>query len=421
MKALTQYLSTYAEPETEQLEGFPQEFFQGIVIPFYQEQPLTLQRFCDFAANNKRCLIVAVINRPESNQDTQWAKALLEIPQISQGKLLWQSLDNLLKLTELENHSGLLVVDRCIEGKPIADEQGVGQARKIGADILCQLIAQKKISSPWIANTDADATLPDTYIKALTEHKDAAAIVFPYQHIFVDDTPKLPTLLYEFSLHYYVAGLQWAGSPYAYQTLGSTIAGHYQHYAMVRGFPKRSGAEDFYLLSKLAKTGSIESLQQPVIKLEARESTRVPFGTGPAVIDLAKQDNPLTMPLYHPDSFAYLQFFLHLLAQLSKERTDIAIACQSISQPIPIDIPLIISLAEQLKLSSALDHSFKQGKTPEIRLQQLQHWFDGFKTLKFIHWLRDQRLGTISYQDWINRDYVFPGCDTMHRLSQRIS
>ena len=426
MKALTQYLSTYAEPEAGQLGGFPEGFSQGIVVPFYQEQPVALQRFCDFAACHKGCLLIAVINRPESNHDTQWAKDLLKIPSISQGQVLWQSRDSRLRLIELDNHCALLLVDRCIEGKPIADHRGVGQARKIGADILCQLIAQAKVLSPWIANTDADAILPHSYIKTLEEQpspvaEKTAALVFPYQHIFVDNTPKLPTLLYEFSLHYYVAGLQWAGSPYAYQTLGSTIAVSHYHYAMVRGFPKRSAAEDFYLLGKLSKTGSIVSLQQPLLELEARESTRVPFGTGPAVINLASQNNPLSMPLYHPDSFCYLKFFLQLLQQISIQRCDITIACERIAQPVTIDIPLLLNIIDRLKLYQALDHCYKQGKTPAIRLQHLQHWFDGFKTLKFIHILRDQGLGSVSYQQWLNGGYVFSGNNATASLSRRIA
>ncbi len=421
MKALTQYLSTYAESEAKQLKGFPDVFCQGIVIPFYQEHPSALQRFCDFAANNKQCLLIAVINRPVSSQNSQWANDILQAPSVNRGHLLWQSSDHLLKLIELDNQSGLLLVDRCINGEPIADEQGVGLARKIGADILCALISQSKVLSSWIANTDADALLPDNYFKTLQEQAYSAAVVFPYQHIFVDDTPKLPTLLYEFSLHYYVAGLQWAGSAYGYQTLGSTIVVNHHHYAMVRGFPKRSGAEDFYLLSKLAKTGTIVSLQHPVIKLQARESTRVPFGTGPAVIDLANKDSQLSMSLYHPDSFCYLKFFLDLLEQLSIEPCDIATASERVNQPVAIDGSLLTIIAQQLKLQQALDHCYKQGKTPAMRMQHLQHWFDGFKTLKFIHLLRDQQLGSITYQDWVNNAYVFSGNDVMTTLNQRIS
>ncbi len=408
-----------------QLEGFPSGFSQSIVIPFYRETTATLQRFCDFAERNSHCLLVAVINRPESNRDTQWAELLLAMPTISQGQVLWQSANKLLRLIGLDNQSGILLVDRCIKGAAIADKQGVGQARKIGADIACQLITQDCVTSPWIANTDADAILPDNYRDTLAEYTAAdnysAALVFPYQHIFVDDTPRLPTLLYEFSLHYYVAGLQWAGSPYAYQTLGSTIAMRYNHYAMVRGFPKRSGAEDFYLLSKLAKTGSIISLQQPVIKLQARESDRVPFGTGPAVTELAANENPLLMPLYHPDSFYYLKYFLELLAKLAEDQCDLTTACEKFSTIDGLDTELFVIIAEKLKLSAALTHCYQQGKSPVIRLQHLHHWFDGFKTLKFIHLLRGLQLQPVSYQDWLKGDYSFKGNNTMDSLSLRIA
>ncbi|ARN74960.1 hypothetical protein [Oceanicoccus sagamiensis] len=421
MKALTQYLSTYAEPETQQLSSFPTQYSQAVVIPFYREPPVSLQRFCNLAADQGRCLLVVVINRPQSDSDTQWAQQLLTGPPVRQGKTLWQSTDSLLRLIELENQSGLLLVDRCLHGLAIDDEYGVGLARKIGADIVCQLMADTKVSSPWIANTDADAILPQTYFSSLQQQSStAAALVFPYQHIFIDDTPKLPTILYEFSLHYYVAGLQWAGSPYAYQTLGSTIAIHYQHYAMVRGFPKRAGAEDFYLLSKLAKTGAIVSLKQPSIDLQARESTRVPFGTGPAVINLAASEQPLTMPLYHPDSFSYLRYFLELLEQLAQQPVDIQQAVEQLAPPESLDSDLLLRISDQLSISKALEHCYKQGKTPAIRLQHLQHWFDGFKTLKFIHLLRDQGLEEVSYLRWLEGGYAFSGNKRMAELSLRV-
>ena len=68
--------------------------------------------------------------------------------------------------------------------------------------------------------------------------------------------------LYEYSLRYYVAGLTYAQSPYAFHTIGSTMAVNAEHYASVRGFPRREAGEDFYLLNKLAKVGSVHTLEE---------------------------------------------------------------------------------------------------------------------------------------------------------------
>lgn len=391
MSARDQYLTLYAEPECLQLGDFNERFQQGLVLPVYREAGDVLLRFTRFAEDNHGTLLILVINRPESDEDTAWSQPFFNHPLVLQ----WQSQNGQLSLLQLANNSSLLLIDRCEKHPAIADKQGVGLARKIGADVLCTLIERELVTTPWIFNTDADAHLPADYFAAVTATPNTtAAIIYPFEHSYPDQQLNpLPTLLYEFSLHYYVAGLQWAGSPYAFHTLGSTLAIPHTAYAAVRGFPKRAGAEDFYLLNKLAKTGVITSLDKPLIKLEARESTRVPFGTGPAVIALASLDDPLSMALYHPDSFLYLKALLGRLKHCAEGD-----ASANPQEP-GIDSALLDAVAAELGLAQALAHAANQGKTPTSRLRHLQQWFDGFKTLKFIHQLRDQKLASISFRE----------------------
>lgn len=111
---------------------------------------------------------------------------------------------------------------------------------------------------------------------------------------------------YEYRLHYWVTCLQRAGSAYAFATLGSVMQLSLPHYAAVRGFPKRNGGEDFYLLNKLNKVGVVQSVhtRSPVI-LSSRRSHRVPFGTGPGVIDAEQYDTGNYL-LPNPIAFDYL-------------------------------------------------------------------------------------------------------------------
>ena len=85
--------------------------------------------------------------------------------------------------------------------------------------------------------------------------------------MYEDQFCNTATALYELRLHHYVLGLEYAGSPYAYHTLGSCLAVKADAYAQVRGFPKRAGAEDFYLLNKLAKLGAMPRLQGRCIRI----------------------------------------------------------------------------------------------------------------------------------------------------------
>jgi len=177
----------------------------------------------------------------------------------------------------------------------------------------------------------------------------------------------------------YVDGLHSAGSPYAFQTIGSAIAVSAKHYAEVRGFPKRSGGEDFYLLNKLAKTGQIRNLKGPTIKIEARQSDRVPFGTGPAINKLLNENTINEAKIfYHPQVFVELNTWLKALT--NSQNTALK------------DLPLSIDSLEALQAigtDNAIDAARKISASPQAFNKHMNIWFDGFKTLKFIHYLRD--------------------------------
>ena len=50
------------------------------------------------------------------------------------------------------------------------------------------------------------------------------------------------------------------------------------------------------------------------------------------------------------------------------------------------------AVLHSMGLDHALAHCRRQGKSPEQFLRQFHQWFDGFRTLKFIHALRDAGL-----------------------------
>ena len=417
--SVSQYLRSYAEPEVKQLASFAGHYQQSLMVPVYREAVSALDYFCQFASRNPATLLTIVVNRPDSDKDTDWAKAFFSYPHQSNKALLWQAKN--LSLFQLDNQSALLLVDRCVNGPPIPTDQGVGLARKIAADLLCQLIHQGQLQSHWIASTDADAKLPDNYFQQLPNNPDTAACLFAYQHRRKPhNLISQATTLYEFSLHYYVEGLRFAGSPYAFHTVGSTLAVNYRHYALVRGFPKRSAAEDFYLLNKLAKTGEIKSLTEQPIELQARLSNRNPFGTGPAVAELLASDNISTMPLYHPDSFVYLRHWLALLDRLTELNS--GNIHQQIGTIEQLDQSLLLNLSEKFNLPKAISHCRRHGKEVATRQKQLKHWFDSFKTLKFIHCLRDQKLGTITLEYWLQHfpDYLLGQQQNLVKLSKKL-
>lgn len=402
--ALNRYLQRHAQ------SGLPSHSFsrphwhQVLVVPAYRESPSLLDRLTRIPAGEGVTLVILVLNRPDSDQDTLANAKLRDalkqsgLPQATRGSVA---------VYGLNPNTDLYLYDMELQHGPTPHSQGVGLARKTGCDIALQWRAAGGISGQWLCSTDADATLPQTYFSQLASAiPNTAAAVFPFRHTAgADEVTNAATALYELRLHHYVLGLDYAGSPYAFHTLGSALAIQFSAYAHVHGFPKRAGGEDFYLLNKLAKLGSVARLQGDCIELQSRLSTRVPFGTGPAVAALAAAEHPQGAPLfYHPQSFAALAALLKGLPALAaRPEQDLAAllsevkasevsgdsAAVSAGPSIPIKAANALTA---LGIESALDHCRRHASSPEHFVRHFHQWFDGFRTLKFIHALRDDGL-----------------------------
>lgn len=375
------------------LQGIPaMRWKQVVLIPAYKESAQFLTRFIQQFSNTKVLLIV-VINQPESDHQQQPQYALWQ-QVIASGERVWQNQNlNLIKSTD--SQVDILAVNRFTLGQRIPVKQGVGLARKIGADLAAWLISNEYVARPQIYSTDADALLPDNYITDSTLSKNTVAGVFDFRHVSDGniDIDKA-TQLYEKRLHYYVEGLAYAGSIYAYHTIGSCLTFSLSGYCQVRGFPKRSGGEDFYLLNKLAKLGEMGEtvkVQQlsPCIQLKARISDRVPFGTGPAVADIiAQQLQDETYLVYHPQSFVRLKSLLLAFQHLCLEGINIETFAETLD-------PVSNVFLQKSGFFQQFEKWCKQYKGDGLLLT-IHHWFDAFRTLKFIHFQRDNDLPDVS-------------------------
>lgn len=370
------YLQAHAEPEVQHLSGLAiPPHSHVLTLPAYQED----YRFLE-GLPGQNALTILVINQPDLLPNPcQINRQLLR--DIEHKHTLINTIKNLslFKFSGKENH--LLVVDRFTSGSAIPHKQGVGLARKIAADLSVALIATGIIEKPWIYSSDCDTQLPGDYF--IDMPPKAAAMTYPFRHNCDADPVGIATKLYEESLHYYQRGLQSAGSPYAYHSLGSALAFRAENYCQVRGFPKRAGGEDFYLLNKLAKTGEIVALAQPEIIIAARNSSRVPFGTGPAVAKIMALENPQQeFTVYHPACFTCLKQLLDAVKQKAQQP----------DEPLAQLDSKIDRAVASLKLSQALEHARQHSDNPQQFLRHFHTWFDAFRTLKFIHLLRDGGL-----------------------------
>ena len=386
--ALQRYLQRYIETGLP-LQVFSQAYWQQVlVLPAYRESPALLQKLTQLPAARGRTLVIFVLNRPDSDSDTQ---ANTELRLALQGSSLPREQRGTVSIHCLNPHTDLYLLDmESLYGTTPA-ALGVGLARKTGCDLAVQWMAAGGISGQWLCCTDADATLPADYFEQLgSAPPDAVAAVFPFRHVPGEEPAcDTATALYELRLHHYVLGLEYAGSAYAYHTLGSCLALRASAYTHVRGFPQRAGAEDFYVLNKLAKLGPIARLSGACIELQSRRSSRVPFGTGPAVQALLATDQPHKAALfYHPHCFEALRALLAGLPELAHA------PAQDITQLL-VSHGMNHTVAAQaqqglaaLGITVALAHCQRQSTSSDQFQRQFLQWFDAFRTLKFIHAMR---------------------------------
>lgn len=415
-KAVQQYLARYAESEVALLDAclsstavgetlFPCQF--GLVIPCYHENPRFLARFIAQFSTVSVCLVV-VLNQPDSSNKSEPQRALLEWITTHVQPVADYAHLSFFRVAQLS-----VVVIKRFEGTlRIATKQGVGLARKMGTDVLAALVSKGLIGCSVVGSTDADAWLPANYFSTLqnmANQRSAVAGVFDFEHgdwsaeqrgagdVILSDggcqaSVLNATALYEQWLHYYVAGLRFAGSQYGFYTIGSCLAFDCVAYCQVRGFPARAGGEDFYLLNKLAKlaTGSaVQSLPER-IRLQARVSDRVPFGTGPAVKKLL-EDNACenTFQVYSPKVFEVLAELLEAFNHLWLVRNNPGIWLQQ--RPVETQQALI-----QLGWPNNMTKILAQCRSSEQLRNQIQGWFDGFRTLRFIHLLERLYFSPVS-------------------------
>ena len=375
---LTRYLRRFAEPEAAFAAEVPDAFASVLVIPGFRESPEFVARLFAELAGEPPFLLVLVVNQPDHLPDDAVTAALWAA--LGGGGHAWHY--------RREADHGLLMVDRFSPGRRIPKRQGVGLARKIGADIALALIAGQRIALPWIWSSDADTRLPPGYFGALDAapvqragldpDAPAAACLYPFRHHIDSDALGVATALYEASIGHYAAGLHWAGSPYAFTTLGSALAVEAGAYARVRGVPRRNGGEDFYLLDKLAKLGAIWGLPGPELEIVARVSDRVPFGTGPAVARILAAGDPQHQALFrNPATFAELRRWLALFPDLAgRELDDSDLA------------PETRAALEDQGIAKALEHARSHAADAASFARHLHTWFDGLRTLRLLNALR---------------------------------
>ena len=373
-RVIAKYLERYADPSATPTSqrlcelGQP-DYSHVLVVPAHREPATSIERVVDEVQTcDGRFLLIVVSNASAGMADTQ-RRAHLD----SETELLqrhrWISLQGHTYLSCWANCDCLLIT-RSRDGLLLPEKQGVGLARKIGTDVGVALYQLGGVRSPWLLQTDADVRLPGDYLSRATERQceSVVAMIYPFCHrdtVGVEEGVLCATLQYEAYLRYFVLGLAVAGSPYAFHSLGSTLAIDVDAYAHVRGFPQRQAGEDFYLLNKLLKLGGIYRLSGAPVVIGSRVSDRAPFGTGPAVTEAIAGKARLWES---PSAFVELRRVLEHIRS----------CCRAEVLLSPARLDSVEGLTEVLKDAVA------RGPTPEHAERRVMTWFDGLKTMRLV-------------------------------------
>jgi len=172
---------------------------------------------------------------------------------------------------------------------------GVGLSRKIGLDnvILNPLFP---LDSGVLVCLDADCVVSKDYFRELEKHFEShpeiSGCSIGYKHRL--DAPGKNQLeaikQYELHLKLYTRFVQSTGCPFGYHTVGSSMCVKGSEYIKQGGMNVRKAGEDFYFLQKFMKNGIFSRLNKALVFPSSRVSHRVPFGTGRAMSEMAKEN-----------------------------------------------------------------------------------------------------------------------------------
>jgi len=397
-KPLDQYLHRHAEPGTAAILP-PRTFRQVAVVPAMGEDEL-LRVAVDsiLTAGGSDVGLIVVLNARASDAPA--------VHQANGAARRW--------LASFDPRQ-VIVIDRAVSGAWLPEKQGVGLARKIGNDVALAWRAGGAIEHPMILQTDADARVPNDWFERAArlrkQSERVVALTFPFRHDPVPPVSSETIALYETWLRWHRLALAWAGSPYAFQAIGSTLAVDAEALVLVRGIPRTMAGEDFYLLDKLAKTGTIHAAPGAPIHLAARESNRVPFGTGRAMVDLNRRGE-LAADYRLPDPRAYraLRSWLETLEGAFDPApgwpgpaADVATRLETAGLATPEVIDALLRMGA---IAFVVD-SVRLNISSAVRRRRLHTWFDAFRTLRFLHLLRDacwparQWLEAVTDSPWL--------------------
>jgi heat shock protein HspQ len=275
----------------------------------------------------------------------------------------------LLRFLENFNDFHINIIDKTsVNNGWSVNRAGVGYARKA----LFEEIYKTAGDDDVIISLDADTLFNESYFQSIGENfrqNKIEVLSLPYYHKLTnDESANRAILRYEIFMRNYFINMHRIGSPYAFTAIGSAIALKVRALRRIRNITPLSSGEDFYLLQKLRKMTPISNYNSEMVYPAARFSTRVLFGTGPAMIKGSSGDWE-SYPIYHHSLFDKIKETYNIIPELFTEDKE---------------TEFIAFLKEQYKTDDLWSPLRKNFKTLPQFTRAFHEKADGLRILQFL-------------------------------------
>lgn len=268
-------------------------------------------------------------------------------------------------------------------------KSGVGLARKIGMDEAAHRLDSKRNNS-FIVCLDADCRVDQNYFQAIDQHlksypqSPGCSLYFehPIEGEDYDEEIYAGIINYELFLRFYTHVQRKLDLPYAYHTVGSSMAVKPAAYMKQGGMNKRKAGEDFYFIHKIIQLGGFTVCNTTCVRPSPRVSDRVPFGTGKAIGDWIDEGSQ-TYYTYATENYLILKDWLKEVSHFFE------------GQPPFSGHPVFDQFLKQIGVKDAIQRIKENTSNQVTQMQKFYQWFDAFQLMKAFHFLRDHNAPNI--------------------------
>jgi hypothetical protein len=389
------YLTRYAhQPEYLEGESVTENLYTIVTIPCFNEPNIltTLESIYHCHPTKFPVEILILINHPKGSPK--------EV--IRQNKISFKEV-----ISWMKSHNDQQKKFHVIwTGDLPVKHAGVGFARKIVMDEAIRRLLRSGMLGGIIVGLDADSTCDQNYLREIEEYfhthpeTNGANIYFehPIKSNF-EDKNNIGIASYELHLRYMVHALRYTRFPYAFHAVGSSLAVRGSTYVKQGGMNRRKAGEDFYFLQKIIPLGNFGEINTTRVIPSGRESNRVPFGTGKAMMKWSESGDT-AFKSYNPEIYEELyQLFSGINNLFDPKKSDL----QSFYGELGPCMKKFISLSDWINNITRIQSDSTSLKTFRYRFYQ---WMNGLNTLKFIHFARDTKYRNVpvieAYQ-WLKK------------------